>query len=105
MEWVQLREYANGRMLRSERLLGAIVEQVFAPVQMNSEEGNKRGLFKGSQKKAGESIFKGHRSYDLMLNLQLGIRWALSKTAQVGFGVPFFGFVETGTVIWANALG
>jgi 1-phosphatidylinositol-4-phosphate 5-kinase len=25
-------------------------------------------------KRPGETIFKGHRSYDLMLNLQLGIR-------------------------------
>jgi hypothetical protein len=27
----------------------------------------------------GETIFKGHRSYDLMLNLQLGIRWSINK--------------------------
>ena len=27
------------------------------------------------QNKLGETVFKGHRSYDLMLNLQLGVRW------------------------------
>ena len=25
----------------------------------------------------GETIYKGHRSYDLMLNLQLGIRYSV----------------------------
>lgn len=27
----------------------------------------------------GETIFKGHRSYDLMLNLQLGIRYSVGR--------------------------
>ena len=27
----------------------------------------------------GESIYKGHRSYDLMLNLQLGIRFSVGS--------------------------
>ena len=33
-------------------------------------------LVKGARnkQKLGETIFKGHRSYDLMLNLQLGVR-------------------------------
>ncbi|XP_024388541.1 phosphatidylinositol 4-phosphate 5-kinase 9 [Physcomitrium patens] len=30
-------------------------------------------------KRPGETIFKGHRSYDLMLNLQLGIRYTIGK--------------------------
>ncbi|KAH7425661.1 hypothetical protein KP509_11G065000 [Ceratopteris richardii] len=30
-------------------------------------------------KKPGETIIKGHRSYDLMLNLQLGIRYSVGK--------------------------
>ncbi|KAG0623343.1 hypothetical protein M758_3G166800 [Ceratodon purpureus] len=30
-------------------------------------------------KRPGETIFKGHRSYDLMLNLQLGIRYTVGK--------------------------
>jgi 1-phosphatidylinositol-4-phosphate 5-kinase len=29
--------------------------------------------------KQGETIFKGHRSYDLMLNLQLGIRYSVGR--------------------------
>ena len=31
--------------------------------------------------RAGETIYKGHRSYDLMLNLQLGIRHAVGSLA------------------------
>eukprot|EP00898_Chlorokybus_atmophyticus_P009134 jgi/Chlat1/9221/Chrsp98S08478 len=34
-------------------------------------------------KRAGETIFKGHRSYDLMLNLQLGIRYSVGKITPV----------------------
>jgi hypothetical protein len=33
--------------------------------------------------KPGETIYKGHRSYDLMLNLQLGIRWSVGKFTQL----------------------
>ncbi|MCO5563148.1 hypothetical protein L7F22_016785 [Adiantum nelumboides] len=33
-------------------------------------------------KKAGEKIVKGHRSYDLMLNLQLGIRYSVGRVKQ-----------------------
>ena len=34
------------------------------------------------QSRPGETIFKGHHSYDLMLNLQLGIRWSVGKITQ-----------------------
>lgn len=30
-------------------------------------------------KQPGETIYKGHRSYDLMLNLQLGIRFTVGR--------------------------
>lgn len=32
--------------------------------------------------KLGETIYKGHRSYDLMLNLQLGIRHSVQQVAK-----------------------
>ncbi len=32
--------------------------------------------------KLGETIYKGHRSYDLMLNLQLGIRHSSQQVAK-----------------------
>ena len=31
------------------------------------------------QVRAGETIFKGHRSYELMLQLQLGVRWSVGR--------------------------
>ena len=34
------------------------------------------------EQRPGETIYKGHRSYDLMLNLQLGIRWSISRNAR-----------------------
>eukprot|EP00850_Spirogloea_muscicola_P023457 SM000358S13182 [mRNA] locus=s358:6526:10380:- [translate_table: standard] len=33
-------------------------------------------------KRLGETIYKGHRSYDLMLSLQLGIRYTVGRRAQ-----------------------
>ncbi|CAA6664909.1 unnamed protein product [Spirodela intermedia] len=34
-----------------------------------------------SQRKAGQTISKGHKNYDLMLNLQVGIRYSVGKLA------------------------
>ncbi|XP_073276230.1 phosphatidylinositol 4-phosphate 5-kinase 1-like [Primulina huaijiensis] len=36
----------------------------------------------GEVKKPGQTISKGHKNYDLMLNLQLGIRYSVGKHAQ-----------------------
>eukprot|EP01025_Chloroclados_australasicus_P064321 TRINITY_DN8580_c3_g1_i6.p2 TRINITY_DN8580_c3_g1~~TRINITY_DN8580_c3_g1_i6.p2 ORF type:complete len:501 (-),score=43.13 TRINITY_DN8580_c3_g1_i6:340-1842(-) len=37
---------------------------------------------KNKNKLPGEVIYKGHRSYDLMLSLQLGIRWSVGRVQQ-----------------------
>ncbi|CAN1269032.1 Phosphatidylinositol 4-phosphate 5-kinase 1 [Linum perenne] len=39
--------------------------------------------FDGEVKKAGQTIAKGHKNYDLMLNLQVGIRHSVGKHAQI----------------------
>ncbi|CAH8313017.1 unnamed protein product [Eruca vesicaria subsp. sativa] len=39
--------------------------------------------FSGEAKKTGETISKGHKKYDLMLNLQHGIRYTVGKHASV----------------------
>ncbi|XP_073290096.1 phosphatidylinositol 4-phosphate 5-kinase 1 [Primulina huaijiensis] len=39
--------------------------------------------FGGDAKKPGQTISKGHKNYDLMLNLQLGIRYSVGKHAQI----------------------
>lgn len=39
--------------------------------------------FNGEMKKPGQMISKGHKNYDLMLNLQLGIRYSVGKHASI----------------------
>ncbi|KAL2497255.1 Phosphatidylinositol 4-phosphate 5-kinase 1 [Abeliophyllum distichum] len=39
--------------------------------------------FSGEVKKPGKTISKGHKNYDLMLNLQLGIRYSIGKHASI----------------------
>ncbi|KAI5339824.1 hypothetical protein L3X38_019096 [Prunus dulcis] len=39
--------------------------------------------FSGEPKKPGQTISKGHKNYDLMLNLQLGIRYSIGKHASI----------------------
>ncbi|XWS25199.1 hypothetical protein CRYUN_Cryun27aG0049300 [Craigia yunnanensis] len=39
--------------------------------------------FSGEIKKPGQTISKGHKNYDLMLNLQLGIRYSVGKDASM----------------------
>ncbi|XP_015902029.2 phosphatidylinositol 4-phosphate 5-kinase 1 [Ziziphus jujuba] len=39
--------------------------------------------FNGEAKKPGQTISKGHKNYDLMLNLQLGIRYSVGKHASI----------------------
>ncbi|XP_010242826.1 PREDICTED: phosphatidylinositol 4-phosphate 5-kinase 8 [Nelumbo nucifera] len=65
------REYMQG-VLISERVRNNEAEMT----QKNKCE------LKGT-KKSGETIFKGHRSYYLMLNLQLGIRYTVGKITPV----------------------
>ncbi|KAA8546360.1 hypothetical protein F0562_002901 [Nyssa sinensis] len=40
-------------------------------------------FFTGEVKKPGQTISKGHKNYDLMLNLQLGIRHSVGKHASI----------------------
>lgn len=48
------------------------------------EHGKIKRLLKGdNQKGPGEVIFKGHSSYDLMQNLQLGIQYSVGKINMV----------------------
>ncbi|XP_042492594.1 phosphatidylinositol 4-phosphate 5-kinase 1-like [Macadamia integrifolia] len=40
-------------------------------------------FFAGEVKKPGQTISKGHKNYDLMLNLQLGIRYSVGKPVSI----------------------
>ncbi|XP_024528312.1 phosphatidylinositol 4-phosphate 5-kinase 9 [Selaginella moellendorffii] len=68
------REYVQGV------LINEIVKKVPANVA-STPKSTKRRYKKHVKeiKRPGETIIKGHRSYDLMLNLQLGIRYTVGK--------------------------
>ncbi|CAK7340232.1 unnamed protein product [Dovyalis caffra] len=53
---------------------------------LQAEEGIPRGMpmrVPRASKRQGETISKGHRNYDLMLNLQLGIRHSVGRPAPI----------------------
>lgn len=60
------REYVQGV------LISEVLRDVGAPLPRSARRRQWR-IMKDSQR-PGETIYKGHRSYDLMMNLQLGIR-------------------------------
>uniref|UniRef100_A0A7N0UDF3 1-phosphatidylinositol-4-phosphate 5-kinase n=1 Tax=Kalanchoe fedtschenkoi TaxID=63787 RepID=A0A7N0UDF3_KALFE len=70
------REYMQG-VLISE----IVVNNSFSPASRR-EKRKHRKLVK-EIKKPGEIILKGHRSYDLMLSLQLGIRYTVGKITPI----------------------
>ncbi|XP_024985471.1 phosphatidylinositol 4-phosphate 5-kinase 9 isoform X2 [Cynara cardunculus var. scolymus] len=70
------REYMQG-ILISE----LVVDSSFSPGSKR-EMRRQRKLVK-DVKRPGEAIIKGHRSYDLMLSLQLGIRYTVGKITPV----------------------
>lgn len=76
---VVVREYVQG-VLMSE-----LVKENLEAVGTHKKRRPRRSV--REIKRPGETIFKGHRSYDLMLNLQLGIRYGLYS----GYTCLFFG--------------
>ncbi|KAK4767553.1 hypothetical protein SAY86_015303 [Trapa natans] len=70
------REYMQG-VLISELVL----ENSFSPTSRRARRRQKK-LAKEA-KRLGETIIKGHRSYDLMLSLQLGIRYTVGKITPI----------------------
>nr|GMC81960.1 phosphatidylinositol 4-phosphate 5-kinase 6-like [Ipomoea batatas] len=61
-------------------------DDTFVGLQPPPDEGSAGGFIRGSPlripkivKKQGETISKGHKSYELMLNLQIGIKYSVGK--------------------------
>lgn len=70
---------ANIPILEREYMQGVLISEVvvnnsFSPSSRRAKRRQKKKLAK-EVKRPGEAIIKGHRSYDLMLSLQLGIRY------------------------------
>eukprot|EP00884_Botryococcus_braunii_P012486 jgi/Botrbrau1/21238/Bobra.39_2s0036.1 len=77
---VFIREYDDGRLLLEDALRPGELELVFGQTKGRRPERRNRRKRRAANRQ-GETIFKGHRSYDLMLNLQLGIRYSVGRIA------------------------
>ncbi|KAI3522875.1 hypothetical protein L1887_00927 [Cichorium endivia] len=74
-------------ILEREYMQGILISELVVDSSFNSN-GSKREMRRQRKlvrevKRPGEAIIKGHRSYDLMLSLQLGIRYTVGKITPV----------------------
>ncbi|XP_051116789.1 phosphatidylinositol 4-phosphate 5-kinase 9 [Andrographis paniculata] len=79
-------EDVNTPILEREYMQGVLISELvlsdrFSPSSRRSKKRQKR--LAREIKKPGEQIIKGHRSYDLMLSLQLGIRYTVGKITPI----------------------
>ncbi|KAK9917488.1 hypothetical protein WJX75_004962 [Coccomyxa subellipsoidea] len=82
-ERVFVREYEAGRLVREDPISPEELEAVFGPFRRRADRAERRQRRRRRvANKLGETIYKGHRSYDLMLNLQLGIRHSSQQVAK-----------------------
>lgn len=67
---------SNAPILEREYMQGVLISEVVVnnSFSMSSKKAKRRQKKVKDVKQPGETIIKGHRSYDLMLSLQLGIR-------------------------------
>ncbi|KAL5995213.1 Phosphatidylinositol 4-phosphate 5-kinase 9 [Asimina triloba] len=77
---------ANAPILEREYMQGVLISELvinsdFSSISKRARRRQKK-LVKDI-KKPGETIIKGHRSYDLMLSLQLGIRYTVGKITPI----------------------
>ncbi|XP_078148015.1 phosphatidyl inositol monophosphate 5 kinase [Carex rostrata] len=70
------REYMQGVLISEVVMSGAF------PVSSRKVKKRQKRMVRDI-KKPGETIIKGHRSYDLMLSLQLGIRYTVGKITPI----------------------
>ncbi|CAM0957584.1 unnamed protein product [Alopecurus aequalis] len=73
-------------ILEREYAQGVLISEVVLNKSSDSSKKLKRRQSKIEKdiKRPGETIIKGHRSYDLMLCLQLGIRYTVGKITPIG---------------------
>ncbi|XP_016511584.1 phosphatidylinositol 4-phosphate 5-kinase 9-like [Nicotiana tabacum] len=77
----------NTPILEREYMQGVLISEVvlndrFSPQSRRAAKRRQRKLARES-KRPGEAIIKGHRRYDVMLSLQLGIRYSVGKITPV----------------------
>ncbi|XP_022878093.1 phosphatidylinositol 4-phosphate 5-kinase 9-like [Olea europaea var. sylvestris] len=76
----------NSPILEREYMQGVLINELvlsnrFSPLSRRAEKRQKK--LAREIKRPGEQIIKGHRSYDLMLSLQLGIRYTVGKITPI----------------------
>eukprot|EP00892_Ulva_mutabilis_P006728 jgi/Ulvmu1/4427/UM002_0152.1 len=81
-EAMYVREYDRGRVVRNTPIQRHEVLVMLTSLIGENQAISKRKLFMGKNDKVGEIINQDHRSYELMLDLQLGVRWSVSKVTQ-----------------------
>ncbi|KAK7245061.1 hypothetical protein RIF29_39892 [Crotalaria pallida] len=76
---------AKTPILEREYMQGVLISELVLDNMFSSQSRRTRRLQKQLKdiKRPGEAIIKGHRSYDLMLSLQLGIRYTVGKITPV----------------------
>ncbi|RAL48785.1 hypothetical protein DM860_001105 [Cuscuta australis] len=76
----------NSSVLEREYVQGVLISEVMLSDRFSSPsrraKRRQRKLVR-EMKRPGETIIKGHRSYDLMLSLQLGIRYTVGKITPI----------------------
>ncbi|CAN6476948.1 unnamed protein product [Victoria cruziana] len=76
----------NVPILEREYMQGVLISEVVINNSLTSlsrSAKKKQKKLVKDLKRPGETIIKGHRSYDLMLNLQLGIRYTVGKITPI----------------------
>ncbi|KAI4349085.1 hypothetical protein L6164_009724 [Bauhinia variegata] len=77
---------ANIPILEREYMQGVLINEIVLNNSFSSMSRRAKRLQKKlakDYKRPGEAIIKGHRSYDLMLSLQLGIRYTVGKITPI----------------------
>lgn len=75
-DWLIVREYERDALLKEERVPRRALRKIHG---VNTRERKRAARTAGEVTRAGETIYRGHRSYDLMISLQQGIRWSVGR--------------------------
>ncbi|KAJ7530516.1 hypothetical protein O6H91_14G007000 [Diphasiastrum complanatum] len=74
--------FPTSPIVKREYVQGVLISEIVKPTTPVILSKHSKKWLKRQEREAkrpGETIFKGHRSYDLMLSLQLGIRYTVGK--------------------------
>ncbi|GAB2235808.1 hypothetical protein Droror1_Dr00026249 [Drosera rotundifolia] len=83
-EGVEKIRETNSPILEREYMQGVLISELVVNDRFSPRRAKRwQKKLEKEVKKPGETIIKGHRSYDLMLSLQLGIRYTVGKITPI----------------------